>query len=79
MIKTRRKSKSIQIAETLRQELLKNPPEPGTRMASATELAADCGISVPTAHNVLNLLVKEGLLYRKHGSGTFLPVRKNTP
>ena len=76
VIKTRRKSKSVQIAETLRRELLKNPPAPDTRMASATELAADCGISVPTAHNVLNLLVKEGLLYRKHGSGTFFARKK---
>lgn len=76
MIKTCRKAKSVQIAEILRQELLKNPPETGTLMASATELANHYGISVPTAHNVLNLLVEDGLLYRRHGKGTFFARKK---
>ena len=76
MIKTCRKAKSVQIAEILRRELLKNPPAAGTRMVSATELSVLHNISVPTAHNVLNLLVKDGLLYRKHGSGTFFAGKK---
>ena len=57
MIKTSRKAKSVRIAELLKQELAKNPPAPGSRTASAAELALHYGISVPTAHNVLNLLV----------------------
>ena len=71
VIKTSRKAKSVRIAELLKQELAKNPPAPGSRTASAAELAEHYDISVPTAHNVLNLLVQEGLLFRKHGSGTF--------
>ena len=76
VIETRRKAKSARIAEQLKLELLKNPPAAGSRIASANELAAHYNISVPTAHNVLNLLVQEGLLFRKHGSGTFFAPKK---
>ena len=76
MIKTHRKAKSVRIAEKLKQELFEKPPVPGSRAASAAELAAHYNISVPTAHNVLNLLEQEGLLYRKHGSGTFFALEK---
>lgn len=41
-------------------------------MASAREVASRFGISLPTAHEIINQLVKEGLLYRVRGSGTFI-------
>ena len=45
--------------------------------ASASELAREYNVSLPTAHNAINILVKEGLLYRVQGSGTFF--KNNNP
>ncbi len=71
MIRRIRTAKSRRLAETIRQELSSIRTFPGMPAASASELAREYGVSVPTAHNVLNLLAKEGLLYRVRGSGTF--------
>ncbi len=73
MLMTRKRfSLSYRIAEKLRQEVLSSGYEPGAAIASARELAGQYKVSVPTLHNALNLLVKEGLLYRVRGSGTYV-------
>lgn len=71
MIKRTRVAKSCRIAEQLRREFSCTKMQRGTPAISANELAELYGVSVPTAHNVLNILTKEGLLYRVKGSGTF--------
>lgn len=71
MIKRTRVAKSRRIAEQLRREFSCTKMQRGTPAISANELAELYGVSVPTAHNVLNILTKEGLLYRVKGSGTF--------
>ena len=71
MIKRTRVAKSCRIAEQLRRELAYSKIQRGTPAMSANELAKQYNVSVPTAHNVLNILTKEGLLYRVKGSGTF--------
>ena len=71
MIKRTRIAKSCRIAEQLRREFAFSKIQRGTPAISANELAKQYNISVPTAHNVLNMLVRDGLLYRVKGSGTF--------
>ena len=71
MIKRAKIAKSEQIAEVLRNELSAADIYHGMPAVSAKELARQHGVSVPTAHNALNILVREGLLYRVQGSGTF--------
>ena len=62
MIRRIRTAKSRRLAETIRKELGSIRTFPGMPAASASELAREYGVSVPTAHNVLNILAKEGLL-----------------
>ncbi len=70
-IKTRL-SKSASIANTLRDDLSALRLAADQRVASASEVAERFEVSVPTAHEAINLLVDEGLLYRVRGSGTFV-------
>ncbi len=72
MLRGIRKSKSRLIADALGEELSSGNHRPGMAVASATEIARRFSISIPTAHNVLNLLAHDGILYRVHGSGSFL-------
>ncbi len=71
MITRAKISKSRRIAEAMREEFRNFRAKEGTPTASASEIAEQFGVSVPTAHNAINLLVKEGILYRVRGSGTF--------
>ncbi len=74
-IGTKKTGKINHIAGILRQEFSSSLLKDGERVASAREIASRFKISVPTAHEVINLLVREGLLYRIRGSGTF--IRRN--
>ena len=79
MEKTARKKtgKINHIAGILRQDFSSSLLKDGEKVASAREIALRFKISVPTAHEVVNLLVREGLLYRVRGSGTFIRRDKN--
>lgn len=48
----------------------------GEKLASNSELAAKFGVSTLTADRAVRLLVDKGLVYRKHGIGTFVSSRK---
>ncbi len=71
MITRAKISKSRRIADAMREEFRTLHAKKGTPTASASEIAEQFEVSVPTAHNAINLLVREGLLYRVRGSGTF--------
>lgn len=71
VIKRTRIAKSRQIAQNLRKELTASKIQRGMPAMSASDLARQYGVSLPTAHSAINLLVKEGLFYRVQGSGTF--------
>ena len=43
-----------------------------TRLPSERRLAASLGVSRPTLRAVIDELVREGLLLRRHGSGTYV-------
>jgi GntR family transcriptional regulator len=44
----------------------------GTAIPPERKLAADLGVSRPTLRAVVDELVREGLLHRRHGSGTYV-------
>ncbi len=44
----------------------------GDALPSERRLATDLGVSRPTLRNVIDELVREGLLLRRHGSGTYV-------
>ena len=71
MIKREKIAKCERIAASLKNELAMIEVHHGMPAISAKDLAKQYGVSVPTAHNALNILVREGLLYRVKGSGTF--------
>jgi GntR family transcriptional regulator len=61
-----------EIADDLRRSIREGEREPGARLPSEAELARHYGRSVPTIQNALRLLSAEGLIDRRHGSGTFV-------
>ena len=73
---SRKKTGKInQLAGILRQDFSSSLLKDGERVASAREIADRFKISIPTAHEVINQLVREGMLFRVRGSGTF--IRRN--
>ena len=68
------------LAEKLRQKILRGTFTPGMRLPTLQELAAEAGVARLTAREAVQVLVQEGLLDSRQGSGTFvasgLPPRK---
>ncbi|MBF0244605.1 MAG: GntR family transcriptional regulator, partial [Planctomycetes bacterium] len=61
----------VQIALRLRSEVL-TLHKPGERIGSQNELARRFGVSAITIREAVGALVQEGILERKHGSGTYV-------
>ncbi len=59
-----------QIADALRGQILSGELKPRTRLPSTEELAKLWQSSYFTVHTALSALAKEGLVERRHGSGT---------
>ena len=66
-----------QLHTILRDELTHGKWEPGERMPSETELIAIYGVSRITVRQAFDLLVNDGLVYRRRGSGTFVTKRSS--
>lgn len=62
----------LQLAETIEDDILKGIFEEETQVFSTTELAVSLRINPATAGKGLNLLVDEGVLYKKRGVGMFV-------
>ena len=69
----------LEIAARLRQEILEGKLKPGTPVLSSRALARAFGVSLSTAHKAANCLVRESLIYRRQGSGTFVNSSKASP
>jgi len=65
-------SLSIQAREKFLELCEKGVFSPGQRIPSETEMSKRFGISRETWRGALELLRREGILYSKHGAGTFL-------
>ncbi len=63
-----------QLYTILRQELARGTWKPGERMPSEAELIATYGVSRITVRQAFELLVNDGLVYRRRGSGTYVTI-----
>lgn len=68
----------IQLDRILRNNITSGLWKPGSAVPSENELCREYNISRMTARSVLTGLVREGLLYRVQGKGTFVPDNKVT-
>lgn len=62
----------IQLAEAIEDDILNGIYEEETQIISTTELSIHLKINPATAGKGVNLLVKEGILYKKRGVGMFV-------
>jgi len=64
--------KYLQVAHSLRDEIVRGKRRPGDELPSERELAEQWDISRPTATRALAVLRNEGLAEARQGSGTFV-------
>lgn len=62
----------VKIRESLRQQIESGELERGQKLPSEDELASKYGVSRMTIRHGTSDLIDEGLLYRRHGVGTFV-------
>ncbi len=62
----------VKIREALRKDINKGVVKRGEKLPSEDELAIRYGVSRMTLRQGINDLIDEGLLYRRHGVGTFV-------
>ncbi len=62
----------VKIRESLRQQIATGELERGQKLPSEDELASMFGVSRMTVRQGTSCLIDEGLLYRRHGVGTFV-------
>lgn len=66
------KSIYLQIAESIEDDILQNVIEEETQVPSTNQLAIMYRINPATAAKGINMLVNEGVLYKKRGIGMFV-------
>lgn len=62
----------LQLAEAIEDDIIKGIFAEETQVVSTTELAVNLRINPATAGKGVNLLVDEGILYKKRGVGMFV-------
>lgn len=62
----------VKIRESLREKIIAGEIERGQKLPSEDELAAQYGVSRMTVRQGTSDLIDDGLLYRRHGVGTFV-------
>lgn len=62
----------VQIRETLQQQIKSGDLQPGEKLPSEDDLALEYGVSRMTMRKSLDDLIEAGLIYRRHGVGTFV-------
>lgn len=62
----------LQLAEAIEDDILKGIIEEDTQVPSTTEISTEARINPATARKGINLLVDEGILYKKRGVGMFV-------
>lgn len=62
----------VRIRETLREMIAAGEVERGQKLPSENELAAQYGVSRMTVRQGISDLIDDGLVYRRHGVGTFI-------
>jgi GntR family transcriptional regulator len=72
MVSTPTIPRYIQIREALQEQIQAGHFEPGEKLPSEDQLAAEYSVSRMTMRRSLNELIDAGLIYRRHGLGTFV-------
>jgi GntR family transcriptional regulator len=62
----------IQLAEGIEENILKSIYEEETQIPSTTEVSTTLKVNPATANRGVNLLVEEGIIYKKRGVGMFV-------
>jgi GntR family transcriptional regulator len=62
----------VKIRESLREKIISGEIERGQKLPSEDEMAAQFGVSRMTVRQGTSDLIDDGLLYRRHGVGTFV-------
>jgi len=62
----------LQLVDIIKQKIMSGEYEPGQRMPSVRELAADAAVNPNTMQRALTELEREGLLYTQRTSGRFV-------
>ncbi|MGB6423228.1 MAG: GntR family transcriptional regulator [Anaerolineales bacterium] len=62
----------VQVRETLRDQIKTGVLEPGQKLPSEDDLAAQFGVSRMTVRQGISDLTDEGMVYRRRGIGTFV-------
>lgn len=66
----------LQLSEVIREKIEEGEYKPGDMIPSEREMAATYGINRATVKTAINSLVKEGLLKRVQGKGTFVLIKE---
>lgn len=69
----------MQLARNLREHIESGGIGPGDSLPSERELSERMGMSRVTIRKGIQKLIEEGLLFRKHGSGTYVSPRIQAP
>lgn len=69
----------LQLAELIRDQIREGDIKMGDALPSERELSETIGISRVTVRRAVETLLREGLLSRKHGSGTYIAPRIEQP
>jgi len=64
----------LQLAEAIEDDILKGILEEESQVVSTTELSVKLKINPATAGKGFNLLVDEGIIYKKRGVGMFVSI-----
>jgi len=60
------------VADNIRRQIVKGKLKPGAQLTAERELCRDFGVSRITMRHAVRLLAEEGLVQRRHGSGTYV-------
>jgi GntR family transcriptional regulator len=77
--KISRKALYIEIIEFLMQDIKSGQYPPGSRLPSEDQLAREFSVSRVTLREALRVLEDDGVIIRRHGSGTFVLEKKAVP
>jgi GntR family transcriptional regulator len=78
-VQIRRKALYLEVIEVLTKGIQEGKYPPGTKLPSEEQLAREMGISRVTLREALRALSEDGILARRHGSGTFIRDKKAMP
>ncbi len=62
----------VRIAEGIKDHILSGELKEGEQITSTTRIASEYNINIATVNKGFNLLVDEGILYKKRGIGMFV-------